>query len=332
MNEMKRICPFCKTELTASSHHFCEYCGSELPEELYLKPEEVVFEKEPFLHNEGVKISEKSAKKDTSLNKVSGGISIRSIVGGILLGMSISTMIFLATQTDFLKLFSIKKGDKKPLVINLERSDRKNVSEESASSLDIEVKENYRNLGLNLQSGVFGQKDIYSYIPFDFSLYIEISDPETFDPYFSFLGGEFFTLAESLKGKIHPSYSAFYMKRGLSSGWVLIAFPTDTFLEISGNRDIAVDKEGDAILISYEPELIDQVKLAKSEIEKNMAIHPSFVKIKNVLPKEGQVFLLKKSGDGDIVIDETIRNTLSEEFKSILNTFKESEDSYLVIK
>jgi len=329
---MKRICPFCKSELTASSHHFCEYCGSELPEELYLKSKGAVSEKAVFPNNEGVKISEKPLKKDTTFNKVSHGISIRSVVGGVLLGMSISTMIFLFIQTDFLKVFSSKINLKKPMIVSVEKPTTKTDTTEPANSTETKNKENNKNLGLDLQSGVFGQNNVYSYIPYDFSLYVEISDPKTFDPYFSFLGGEFFTLAESLKGKINSPYSAFYMKKGLSSGWVLIAFPADTSLEFLGNKDITTDKEGDALLISYEPVLIDQVKLAKSEVEKNMSIHPSFVSIKNILPKEGQVFLLKKQGDGDIVLNETIRNTLSEEFKSILSSFKESGDSYLVIK
>ena len=329
---MKRICPFCKSELTASSHHFCEYCGSELPEELYLKPKEAVSNKTTFPDNEGVKISKKPSKKDTAISKVSHGISIRSVVGGVLLGMSISTMIFLFIQTDLLKVFSGKLNIKKPTIISVEKPVTKTDTTEPVNSTENQNKENNQNLSLDLQSGVFGQNDVYSYIPYDFSLYVEISDPKTFDPYFSFLGGEFFTLAESLKGKIESSYSAFYMKKGLYSGWVLIAFPTDTSIEFSGNKDITTDKEGDALIISYEPELIDQVKLAKSEIEKNMSIHPSFVSIKNILPKEGQVFLLKKPGDGDIVLNETMRNTLSEEFKSILTSFKESGDSYLVIK
>jgi len=327
---MKRICPFCKSELTASSHYFCEYCGSELPEELYLKPEEVVSDKAFSPNSQGVKISEKHTKTkgDTAVNKISREISIRSVVGGVLIGISISTIILLAIQTDFLKVLSNGAAIKKPQATNVEKP----YNTEPVNLSETETKENYRDLGLDLQSGIFGQRDVYSYVPYDFSLYIEFSDPETLDPYFSFLGGEFFTLAESLKGKMYPSYSAFYMKKGLLSGWVLLVFPKDTSFEFSGNNDINVDKEGDALLISYEPELIDQAKLAKSEIEKNMLTHPSFVSIKNILPKEGQVFLLKKQGDGDIVLDETIRNTLSEEFKSILNSFKESGDSYLVIK
>lgn len=329
---MKRICPFCKSELTASSHHFCEYCGNELPEELYLKPEEPVSGKTPSPYSEGVKISEKPVKKDTTLNKVSRGISIRSVVGGILMGMSISTMIFLILQTDFLKTLSNKANVKTPDTVKVQKSNENSEVTKPDNSSETIVKDNSQSLGLNLQSGIFGQNDVYSYIPYDFSLYVEISDPETFDPYFSFLGGEFFTLAESLKGKIESSYSAFYMKKGLSSGWVLIAFPSDNSLEFSGYKDITVDIEDNVLLISYEPELIDQVKLAKSEIEKNMSVHPSFVSVRNIISKEGQVFLLKKPGDGDIVLDEIIRNTLSEEFKSILTIFRESEDSYMVIK
>lgn len=329
---MKRICPFCKSELTASSYHFCEYCGSELPEELYPKPKEVVLDKVNFTRSEGVKVSDKSLKKDTGLNNISRGISVRSVVGGVLLGMSISTIIFLFTQTGSSKLFSKKLTIKKPKIVNVEQPVHKSDNAEPETFPEDKNNESTQSLSLGLQSGSFGQNNVYNYIPYDFSLYVEISDPKTFDPYFSFLGGEFFTLAESLKDKINSPYSAFYMKKGLSSGWVVIAFPTDNSLEFPGNKDITVAKEEGALLISYEPELIDQVKLAKSEIEKNMSIHPSFVSIKNILPKEGQVFLLKKQEDGDIVIDETIRETLSEEFKSILTSFKESGDSYLVIK
>lgn len=327
---MKRICPFCKSELTVSSHHFCEYCGNTLPDDIHLeveKPQLEIVEKDVFLDDRGVKIS--NADKEPP-SKFQTGISIRSAVAGIVLGISISTMLFLIFQTGILTDFQKKKIIVPKLVVSKTYPAVQNQDKPAAQNT--EVKKNYLEMGLNLKSGNFGQSDIHTFVPYETPFYIEFNDSGTLDPYFSFLGGEFFTLAESLKGEIQPFYGAFYMKRGLSTGWVLLTFPINDSIEVGSFKEISTDTVDGVLVISSEPVFIDEVRLARSEITKNLALHPTLISIKSIMPKEGQIFLLKNSKDGDIVVDEVIRKTLSEEFKSILENFKKGEESYLVIK
>lgn len=327
---MKRICPFCKSELTVSSYHFCEYCGNVLPDNLHLeveKPQLEVTEKDKPLNDSGIKIS--SAHKKPPL-KIHTGINIKSVVAGIVLGISISTMLFLVFEVDILKDFQRKKIVMPKLVVPKTAPVAQNQNIPAVENT--EVKKNYLEMGLNLKSGDFGQNDIHTFVPYETPFYIEFNDSDTLDPYFSFLGGEFFTLAESLKGKIQPFYGAFYMKRGLSTGWVLLTFPLDDSIEVGSFKEISTDTVDGVLVISPDPVFIDEVRLARSEITKNLALHPTLISIKSILPKEGQIFMLKTSEDGDIVVDEVIRKTLSDEFKSILENFKKGEESYLVIK
>ena len=327
---MKRICPFCKSELTDSSQYFCEYCGNILPDNLYLefeKPQLDVTEKGVSLNESGVKISEADKKP---CSKSPNGISIKSVVAGVVLGISISTMLFLIFQTGILKDFQKKKIVIPKLVVSKTAPTAQNQNKPVTTNNDI--KKDYLEMGLNLKSGNFGQNDIHTFVPYETPFYIEFNDSSTLDPYFSFLGGEFFTLAESLKGKIQPFYGAFYMKRGLSTGWVLLTFPLDDSIEVGNYKDISTDIVDGVLVISPDPVFIDEVKLARSEVTKNLSLHPVLISTKPVMPKEGQIFMLKTSEDGDIVVEDIFRKTLSSEFKSVLDNFKKGEESYLVIK
>jgi uncharacterized protein YueI len=85
-------------------------------------------------------------------------------------------------------------------------------------------------------------------------------------------------------------------------------------------------------VISSKPALIEEVKMVKSEISKNISMHPLFISAKPFIAYEGQVFMLKITSDADIVIDNVIRETLSDDFGLIMKSFRDSEKSYLVIK
>lgn len=326
---MKRICPFCKSELTVSSRHFCEYCGNTLPDNLHLEVEKPQLEgigKETPPDASGVKISNTDKKP---LSKSQNGISIRSAVAGVVLGISISTMLFLVFQTSILKDFQKKKIVIPKLIVS---KTAPVVQNQNKPVEDNEAKKNYLEMGLSLKSGNFGQNDIHTFVPYETPFYIEFNDSSTLDPYFSFLGGEFFTLAESLKGKIQPFYVAFYMKRGISTGWVLLTFPEGDSFEVGSFKDISTDVVDGVLVISPDPVFIDEVRLARSEITKNLSMHPLLISTKSSMPKEGQIFMLKTSKDGDTVIEDLFRKTLSSEFKSVLDNFKKGEESYLVIK
>jgi hypothetical protein len=146
------------------------------------------------------------------------------------------------------------------------------------------------------------------------------------------LGGEFFTLSEILRDNVKSSYSAFHIKKGADSSWVIIVFPNDKSFQVREFENIFTDLVDDALVISSKPALIEEVKMVKSEISKNISMHPLFISAKPFIAYEGQVFMLKITSDADIVIDNVIRETLSDDFGLIMKSFRDSEKSYLVIK
>jgi len=313
---MKRICPVCKKTLTSSSVYFCEYCGVSLPDDLQLKS---------TVTNVIKKVGTKKirAKKEPfDFSKI--GISMRSVVAGVLLGIALSLIFF-----QVFKFISTPR----PLVVQTgtvvaKPTSQTKIEEPHATEDSSNVVEGPSGI----KSGNFGQYDIYSYIPYDASLYFESNDSSTLGSYFSFMGGDFFTLYEGIKDDLQPFYGAFHISKGLKSGWVIVAFTVDGTKNPDNFDTIYTKLSGNVLVISHEPILIDEVTLANTGISKNLALHPSFISIKDNIPESGKELIFKVSKDGDASLDGLIKNTLSEEFKETLVKFRGSGSSYMVFK
>jgi hypothetical protein len=323
---MKRICPFCNYNLTQASVYFCENCGSVLPDEFQLQSVGSVFE------NREISKEDKKKKKNRDLKNSSDYKQTKNseeklilLFVAICFVMALGALIFLLIR-DVGFFNSNFFGNKS--VSSPEETAQKEVQIQKENSAE----DNCLYLGLNLSSGPFWRNDVLSYVPYDADFYIEINDASTLNSYFSFLGGEFFTLSEILRDNIKSSYSAFHIKKGADSSWVIIVFPNDKSFQVREFENIFTDLVDDALVISSKPALIEEVKMVKSEISKNISMHPLFISAKPFIANEGQVFMLKITSDADIVIDNVIRETLSDDLRLIMKSFRDSEKSYLVIK
>jgi hypothetical protein len=321
---MKRICPSCKSELSVSSVYFCENCGDVLPEEIRIDSES---------HKNIKKIGTKKKKpknskvlKEYFLHFLSM-ISMRSVVLGFVLGIVVSILVFLFFETESFKYVS-KFFRSRNFVSTEISSKADNPNQEVTPGEEVSSRE----LGLGIRSGPFGQYSVRKLIPYDASFYMEFNDTSTLEPYFGFIGGELFTLNENIKDNIEPFYTAFYMKKGIRGGWVVVAFLKDPTLDVGTYNDIFTDKVDGALIVSSEAVLIDEVKLAKSEVIKNLSMHPSLISMKPFLPDSGQILIVKIEKDGDDVVEQLEENTLSEEFKMVIESYFEAESPFFVVK
>ena len=272
---------------------------------------------------------EEVKKKKPKTPKVKFGTHIRfsNIIAGILLGVSLSLAFFLLFSPDKLQIkIPVSLGN----FVSVDNEVEKPIVSENQPmpSLPDECIE----MGLGLGSGAFGQNDVYSYVPYESRVFIEFNDISSLEPYFGFLGGEFFTLVENIRGQVSTSYSAFYLNKGLKGGWVIITFPIADDIELGSLSEVYADKVDDALVISQFPEFIDEVRLARSGISKNLDVHPILISIKSLIPPNGQVFILKTCSEGDGVVEDLIRQTLSDELKLIMTSFRDKETTYLVVK
>jgi hypothetical protein len=185
---------------------------------------------------------------------------------------------------------------------------------------------------MGIKSGPFAQYGVRDLVPYESSFYMEFNDTSTLEPYFGFLGGELFTLNENIKENVEPFYAAFYMTKGIRSGWVILTFLKDPSFDVGNYNEIFTDKIDEVLIISLEPVLIDEVKLAKSEVVKNLSMHPSLISMKPFLPESGQILIIKMEKDGEDVIEQLEEDTLSEDFKKILENYLDNQSPYLVIK
>jgi hypothetical protein len=322
---MKRICPSCKSVLSKSSVYFCEFCGSPLPEGVRLDN----------ISHRNVKKIEDSGKKQKKLKEDDNGfsntlslISARSVILGFILGIIVSSFFYLYFKAELFVYVSRFFKNQSHLTKNIGWSEDLVVNE----SQNQENIDEYVELELGIKSGPFGQYEVTTYVPYEASFYMEFSDSSTIEPYFGFLGGDLFTLSENIKDNIEPFYSAFYMNKGIKSGWVILTFLKDENFEVGNYGKIFTDKIGQVLIISSEPVLIDEVKLARSEITKNLSLHPSLISVKPILPDSGKIFIFKIQKSGDGVLESLEDETLSEEFKMVLEEYKNFGSPYLVIK
>jgi len=320
---MKRICPLCKSSLSLSSVYFCEYCGSVLPEDMHMDRSNEQSIEDNFQKKVEVK------KNNPKSPKVKSGSHIRfsNIIAGIILGVSLSLAFFLLFSPDSLQIkIPISLGNS--IVVN-SRVEEPIVPETQPAT---NISDEYLEMGLKLGSGAFGQNDVYSYVPYESRVFIEFNDISSLEPYFGFIGGELFTLVENIRGQISTSYSAFYLNKGLKGGWVVITFPIADDIELGSLSEVYADKVDGALVISQFPEFIDEVRLARSGVSKNLDVHPVLISIKSLIPSNGQIFILKTCSEGDGVVEDLIRQTLSDELKLIMTRFRDKETTYLVIK
>ncbi len=318
---MIRVCPLCKSSLTRSSVYFCEYCGGVLPENLQLEKPQVRTLTDIYVNEK--KSQQKRPRKSIAVPTVSN--TTKGIISGILLGISLSVTFFVLMsprKPTFLQAPNVIDGNKK---VNYETTS-------STTEPKLEDSGDYLELGLNIKSGDFGKNEIFSYIPYDSKLFIEFSDSSSLISYFGFLGGEFFTLLENIGTDIGPSYSAFYLDKGVKKGWVVVTFPLSDSVSIKSSQEIFADKVDRALVISQFPELIDEVRLARSGVSKSYEVHPVLISIKPLIPVSGQILIFKNGVGGDSVVEDLIRETLSEELKSVMIEFRDIGNTYLVIK
>ncbi len=316
---MKRICPFCKSELSTNDVYFCTSCGSVLPDSLQIKyvfkniKKATVKKKNPVINAEVLK---------NSLEGFTEIFSLKSVIIGIVLGLVLGFGLFIFSR--------LTNSNISSTATKLNVKDSK--SNVVVPNEEAKIKTESIEMDLDLKLGPFGQKKVHEYIPYDADLYMEFNDSSTLEPYFGFLGGEFFTLTENIKGKIDPFYVAFSMTRGIKRGWVIITFITDENVNLGTYKTMTTERIDNLLLISSEPVLIDEIRLAKAGISKSLALHPILISIKPTISAEGKIFILKNTKDGDRVIDELMEKTYSSELKSVIEKFRDLETNHLVIQ
>jgi len=297
-----------------------------LPEEFQLQSVGSVFE------NREISKEDKEKKKNRDLKNSSNYRQNKNNKEKLILFFVAICFVIALGGLIFLLIRDIKFFSSNSFENKLTSSPKETAQKEVQTQKENSAEDNCLYLGLNLSSGPFWRNNVLSYVPYDADFYIEINDASTLNSYFSFLGGEFFTLSEILRDNIKSSYSAFHIKKGSDSAWVIIVFPNDESFQVRKFENIFTDLVDDALVISSKPVLIEEVKMVKSEISKNISMHPLFISAKPFIANEGQVFMLKIAPDADIVIDNVIKETLSDDFKLIMKSFGDSEKSYLVIK
>lgn len=320
---MKRICPFCKSHMQTNSVYFCTSCGNVLPESLQLR--NLSFRKSITLVF-GKKKKERKSSKEL-ISKVLKDIPTLYLLLGVL------SFLLIIIGFVFLVRYSNSRisemVENRSNVVTQESTPNKVLKPSSDSNLKDEKSKGSSETNLNIKIGDFGQNDIYDYVPYDADFYVEVNDTSTLSSYFGFMGGEFFTLVEGIKNNLNQSYAAFFIDNGVHRDWVIIVFPVDKDIDLSSYSKLNVKLVDKALVISNEPGLVTEVSNSKSGIAKSLSLNPLFINMKSDIPKKGKLLLLSLTDEGKSVVTDIVRDTSSDELKSIVKEFESTKSNYL---
>jgi len=324
---MKRVCPFCKSDMHANSVYFCVSCGNVLPEGLQLK-------NLSFKKSEKINLSKSTStgkKSKVAFRKKSGIVDLKFVSMGILFVVLVGVGFYSLVKLSDLNISKIA---------NNTQDNNSNISDPSdfmpkenlSTQVELPAEKGVAKMDIKTKSGPFGQKDIYEFIPYDADFYAEFNDPETLEPYFSFMGGDFFTLTENLKGKVENSYSVFFMEKEAKRGWVFVVFPLEEGLSLGVYKDLVIREVEGALIISLQSRLVDEVGTSKAGITKSLSLNPVFITLKPNIPAEGKGLLVSLTENGSRVAGDLMESTSSAELKLIVEAFNKAGSRYLVIQ
>ena len=251
--------------------------------------------------------------------KIFGMVDMKMLAMGISIGVLITICFYLLVRYTL------------PTFTNLD-IDMDNDNKEESIIVAPTKPSNIVTLDINLTPGIFGQYKVTEYVPYDVDLYMEFNDFNSFEPYFNFLGGEILTLSESIKGKVQPFYSAFLVTRDGNKYWTFVFFPTDVDLNVGSYTGLTSEKIGNAVVLSTNEIMIDEINAVKAGNQKSLALNSAFVLIKNNLPVEGKAFITTFNDSGKTEIENMLAKTTSDDIKLIIEKYKELNSNYIVIK
>ena len=309
--------------MQTNSVYFCTSCGNVLPESLQLR--NLSFRKSITLVF-GKKKKERKSSKEL-ISKVLKDIPTLYLLLGVL------SFLLIIIGFVFLVRYSNSRisemVENRSNVVTQESTPNKVLKPSSDSNLKDEKSKGSSETNLNIKIGDFGQNDIYDYVPYDADFYVEVNDTSTLSSYFGFIGGEFFTLIEGIKNNLSQSYGAFFVDNGAYRDWAIILFPVDKNIDLSSYSKLNVKLVDKALVISNEPGLVTEVINSKSGVAKSLSLNPLFINMKSDIPKNGKLLLLSLTDGGKSVVTDIVRDTSSDELKSIVKEFESTKSNYL---
>jgi len=286
---MKRICPKCKSVLGNYDHYFCSRCGSPLPPDLILK--ETRQEKKFFEHQDNGKST------FSFLVRINYKL-IFTILGPIFF---LGFVYFLYTKN---LLFVSDLEQESPVIV--EKS-------------PIEIPGTVPSVDLLFSD----------YIPYQSSVYLQISSEDYKNDFFDYINEEFKTYYNSNKDLINEEIAFFGIKAGDEIVWNIV-IETKGDPVSSGSLESFVD--GNYSVLSMYEEIIKECKDSYNEISKNLSKSSKYVLAKSSIPDESENYVVVLNSDFRNTIDNILeKETVPEFYKNLLEDVKETQLDYAFI-
>lgn len=313
---MKRICPFCKSELHKNDIHFCSKCGSLLPENLQLKDysPKSVYEIRPKV---GVGLSVKESVKKT-LPRIFTFANLKIFLTLVVILTGLAVCFYYLTRSAFPK--------------KVEEEQVKQTSEGVKTQPKKTDDKNTVYLETSIKNGLLVDKKASEFVPYDVDLYANFNGVDLIEQYFGFLGIGFSSFVQDTAKDLGTNYSFFAKNMEGVNSMVFIFFPTNSDLKIKDYAGWKIQKRENALIVSENQTLMTEVLSSKDGLIKSLGLNPNFVSIKSTIPVEGKAFLVTFNDTGKETLNLLLAKTSSKELKSIIEAYKKLNSNYLIVK
>lgn len=299
-----RVCPNCQIMLGNYDHYFCTSCGATLPKELVDNQTNLKIQK----YDSSVSQTSTSFIEKIGLSKLTKAFNKRTIIAFVILAISVIGLVQIENR--------IEKFLKKS---NFIQSPLKTAEESSPSA---KAAKHVLNLHLPLKSSEISNVDINEYIPAEADLYV-------FGNNLGFLlsnlsqSSIYKELLSKLPASLDSSFVVFSLEKDKKRMWALItknqSDVENEILKSSLPSNLTYKVINNYLVVSSDVSIFDMMKNSKEKTLLNLALSPTYVKVKDFVPKEGQVEIIFMSDKGKEIFLGLKEKKIGDALKNIID-------------
>lgn len=332
---MTRICPFCKSKLGMYDRYFCTSCGNSLPVEL---TESGSSEKKVIKH-------EVPSPKPSPINleKIRGKkipwekVANYSVIVFSFLALTLVIYRFLLPN---ITLINKPKGS----IGTRESTDSKKVEEGITGKVSqtqpapITINAASKNVispNCSFTQGSLMDQNLAKVVPYEVDLYIEAVDSYFFTKEIldsGIISDEKFTsFIKTYQNDFVGNLGFFVTKNSEKYSYGMVFMLKGEQDKEKMKKDNNVVISGSVIILVTDASAIEEFGEVEKGLEKSLVLNPIYASAKSILPKEGKLFILPITLNGEGFLYQLLDKKLTDGMFSIVNTFLDSKLDYAVV-
>jgi hypothetical protein len=325
---MIRHCPNCDAVLKSGDHFFCTSCGTELPSNLIVADKS--FHRVSHLRVPAPVTSERRSMRDILVSVLR---KVRERKDSLIaLGLIIFLVVFSISMVLILKARSERTTLSSTFPTSVATSASKPVAVDSGPTASSGTISSGSASEILLKSDAIAQ-----YIPADVDIYIETTNRARVKHLLSETDARYSLLLNSLDPFItaHSGVIITNIEGTPVTSVVLFLYAEDfdaTTIDLAGYEWLQLHREGLALLLSTDPDVIPAMLAAKEGLAKNMVKSAQYVTFMHAdTVSSGDTLFYSSSPTTKLALTELLGDISDMMLRAIVSTYSEKEDNFVIL-